>query len=74
MFIKELKNYCQFKINLYSAMMNYFMALSSAEQTKLGEAIGFIQISESRLQDCAKLKMKEYSETLKYVTDVIETK
>lgn len=74
--IKDWKNYCTFKINYYSALTNYFGALSSAEQEKYGESIGYIQVCESKLAECNKMKnlFKEFQEILKYTCECIDTK
>ena len=73
---KDWKNYCLFKINYYTALTNYFGALSSAEQEKYGESIGYIQYAELKLSECVKMKnvFKEFQETLKYTVDYIDVK
>ncbi len=75
-FYKDWKTYCNFKISYYTAIANYFAALSSAEQEKYGESIGYIQYAELKLNECFKMKniFKEFQENLKYTSECIETK
>ncbi|RNA28685.1 Tyrosine- phosphatase non-receptor type 23, partial [Brachionus plicatilis] len=72
---KDLKQYCQFKIFYYSALMFYFSALNSAEMKKIGEAVGYIQEAESKVVECTKMKnVKEFQDVLKYTSDLVTTK
>lgn len=73
---KEMKNVCLLKMNFYSSLANYFMSFASVDQSKYGEAIGFIQQSEIKLQECLKIKLatKDYHETLKYTIELIQLK
>lgn len=73
---KDWKNYCLYKINYYTALTSYFASLSSSEQEKYGESLGYIQYAETKLTECVKMKIvfKEFQEPLKYTTDLIEMK
>jgi tyrosine-protein phosphatase non-receptor type 23 len=72
---KEWKQYCTFKLNYYIGLSNYYSALSSAEINKYGEAIGYVQVAESKLSECVKMKYsKEFQETLKYAVDCVDIK
>ncbi|CAF0926517.1 unnamed protein product [Brachionus calyciflorus] len=72
---KELKQYCIFKNNYYSALSLYFSALNSVESKKIGESIGFIQEAQAKITECTKMKyLKDFQETLQYVDYLIESK
>jgi hypothetical protein len=72
---KEFKQYCQFKINYYTAITFYYSAINSVEQKKIGEAVGYIQAAEAKITEAVKMKyLKEFQETLKYTQDCIDTK
>ena len=63
-------------MNYYTAITNYFGALSSAEQEKYGESIGYILVAEAKLSEFYKMKniFKEFQENLKYTSECIEIK
>ena len=47
----------------------------SAEQQKIGDSVGYIQVAEAKLAECAKLKnLKELLDTFKFTMECIETK
>jgi hypothetical protein len=72
---KEWKQYCTFKLNYYTGLSNYYSALASAELNKYGEAIGYIQVAETKLGECVKMKyLKEFQETLKFAVDCVDAK
>ena len=60
----------------YSGLVHYFAALNAVDQDKFGEAIGFVQSAEAKLNECSKMKstLKEAQETLKFATELIEAK
>ena len=67
--------YCQYKVSYYSGLTNYFSSISSSEQSKHGEAVGYIQAAETKLMECHKMKyLKEFNENLKFTLECIETK
>ena len=62
-------------MNYYGGLTNYFSAINSAEQNKFGEAVGYIQVAESKLNECGKLKFsKDNQENLKFTIERIEAK
>ncbi len=64
-----------FKMNFYTALVNYFSALNSIESKKFGEAIGYLQVAEAKMSECSKMKPpKELQDTLKFTCDLVDTK
>jgi hypothetical protein len=62
-------------MNYYTALTNYFSSLSSLEQKKIGESVGYINIAESKINECVKMKFyKEYQDSLNFTVDVIDAK
>lgn len=73
--IKEFKQYCQFKMSYYAALTFYYSAISSYELKKFGEAVGYIQAAEAKVNECVKMKyLKEFADCLKFTSELIETK
>jgi hypothetical protein len=73
--IKEFKQYCQFKSAYYASLTFYYSAINSVEQKKIGESVGYVQAAETKINECVKMKfLKEFSDTLKYTAEVIDTK
>ncbi len=72
---KDWKSYCNFKILFYTALTNYFSAISSAELQKYGDSVGFILQAEEKLKECSTVKyFKELQEPLKFTVECIANK
>ena len=72
---KESIKHCEYKISYTTAITSFYSSLFSAEQGKHGEAVGYIQLAETKLNECLKMKYtKEFTENLKAVIECVDAK